>query len=145
MKKEMTRNKTWNLDPAPRPPMEKIMAATSVLQDQVLAVYQRLYKVGLTSPGKGGWPFEARISVEHLACIEIVNKIEPKFNFLLGPHDDIESVVPKCEAIFASINGGETGLAGSKACCSLAKTRFCVCDASFECPVHGITCHGSHD
>jgi hypothetical protein len=33
----------------------------------------------------------------------------------------------------------------SMACCRKARRRFCVCFASFDCPVHGKTCIGSHD
>jgi hypothetical protein len=31
------------------------------------------------------------------------------------------------------------------ACCVKAKRVFCVCIVSFECPVHGSRCYGTHD
>lgn len=31
------------------------------------------------------------------------------------------------------------------ACCEQAVRVFCVCRASYKCPVHGQTCHGSHE
>lgn len=31
------------------------------------------------------------------------------------------------------------------ACCDQAVLRNCVCSVSFLCPVHGVSCHGTHD
>ena len=131
------------------PPTDQaIMDACRVLNHQQLVVYQRLYAVGLTGPGHPAVPFEVRRSLDHFACIEVsLNQgqaIPPYYTFWLGPHEALESVVPKCELIIEAVEA-DRQLVHPHACCPLATLRPCMCSFSFMCALHGTHCYGTHD
>ncbi len=143
----MYRHSKHNLTPANSPSMEALSAACKVLNDHQLAVYQRLYAVGLTAPGFPSSPFQIRRSIDHLACIEVSlnqRNIADNYAFKVRTLEEIDDVVRKCELI-AEAADAEKKKIHSHACCPLAEFRPCVCDVSFKCPIHGSMCHGSHD
>lgn len=106
-----------------------------------LSVYQRLYAVGLTSPGKNGRPFGVQLDPEHSACVRVTPQGWSGYAFSV-PARDVLSVVERAEALYAVL---EQPLKHPLACCPVAEVAPCVCDVSFRCAVHGGKCHGSHD
>lgn len=134
-----------DLVPVPMPPREKLNAALLVMDQQQLAVYQRLYRIGLTSPGIDGTPFAVRRSLEHSGCVEVSPHRYPQYRFLVLPNgDDADLAGRKAEALFQAINLG-LPKKDPRACCPVAEITGCVCTISFKCLVHGARCHGTHD
>jgi hypothetical protein len=144
MSKLSRRPKPPAFNVTPQVSLKAIMDATRILGDQWLSVWQRLYAVGLTVPGANASPFEVRRSQEHSACLEILPAGYPHYQFLYRPMDDVETVVPKAEALLEAINAGKA-LCHHRACCPVAVVSPCVCTISFSCKVHGAQCYGSHD
>ena len=135
------------LKPAAAPAAQVVMDAVHVLVRQELAVYQRLYREGLTQPGDPAMPFTVRINVKHLGCIQVAPFGNEAYAFnvsLAGPASDLDAVVPKARALYEAINSDKAKV-HSLACCPLAEFSPCVCYVSFRCFVHGSACHGSHD
>lgn len=132
------------LVPAPRISEMEVMKACNVLHAQQLAIYQRLYKVGLTQPGFPARPFGVRRSIEHLGCIEIVSGGPKEYKFLMSPREDPDLVIARAEELFDAIKSGKSSV-DPRACCPVAELTPCVCVVSFKCTIHGRHCIGSHD
>lgn len=137
-----------SLQPVEPPNRDAISSAIGILRQQELAVYQRLFREGLTSPSMAspilGAPFDVRRDPLFASFVRITPKGYAQWAFKLGPLDDIGTALPKAEALFAAINEGRQPC-HSLACCPLAVKIPCVCIASFNCALHGSKCHGSHD
>lgn len=125
------------------PAEDAVSQACRVLHDQQLSIYQVLYVDGLTSPGSQGGQFRLRRSVEYLACVEIIPSGENHRHYGFFARSP-EGVKDKVLFIAEAIKLGKMKV-HSRACCPLALIRGCVCDISFDCPVHGVQCHGTHD
>mgnify|MGYP001601445052 CR=1 FL=1 len=141
------RNHRHPLTPMDPPTDQAIMDACRVLTNQQLAVYQRLYAVGLTSPGSPAAPFEVQRSLTHLACLEV--SLHQQYGasgylFVIPPGADLESIVAKCERIITAVETNQQPVS-PHACCPLATFRHCVCAISFQCELHGTKCYGTHD
>ena len=132
--------------PADAPPLESVRGSLDVMRQQEMAVYQRLYYVGLTSPYADA-PFKVERCINS-GVITTHIRITPKGNermaFTVARPEDIERVVETCELLMNAVNAMEEPL-GLYQCCPLAKREFCVCIAMWSCPIHGTHCHGSHD
>lgn len=126
------------------PEAARVHAAVLTLNQQHLAVYQRLLKVGLTTPGDPGQPFTTRRSLTALACIEVFPAGYPEYAFFIHTPEQAERVVEHCEQLMAAINAGQQKCHPA-VCCPLATRQRCVCIVKYTCPVHGGGCHGSHD
>lgn len=124
------------------PDKQKIANAIKVLGDQRVSIYQELYANGLASPGNHG-PFalsRKQTVVGEGFHIEIKHVVSG-FSFTsMFP----EGVVDKANQIMEAVKSGKKKV-HSKACCPLAEINPCVCEISFKCPIHGGSCHGSHD
>lgn len=145
---QVYRSRRHALIPSDPPTHQAVMDACAVLGQQQLAVYQRLYAVGLTSPGHPAAPFEVQRSRARFACIEVSlhqqYSIPPYYTFVLEPYETLEHVVPKCKLIIEAVEA-DRQLVHARACCPLATLRPCMCTVSFTCELHGVHCHGTHD
>lgn len=76
---------------------------------------------------------------------EIKDRIDPstKDYFDAMYHDSLVSVKPTDEVEARAKVA--ISVYAPMVCCELAVFRPCVCTVSFSCPVHGSTCHGTHD
>lgn len=128
------------------PDKEDIWKAIEILDDQWLHFYQLLFFKHLTNPY--GYPFtvERHPSLSGrgglTTGIDIYPKEHPDFKFTVFDDKDDETVHKNIELIQNAIGKEKVS---EHACCPLATHRQCVCVASFECPIHGVTCIGSHD
>jgi hypothetical protein len=157
--------------PVRLPSDEEISKAFEVLSAQETHWYQLLYFNGLTSPGgnpvvveRGYWTAGSTRNVQSVINIypnPSLKLIQDKVPLLLHPdareaqaliiakglgftirHDDTdEGVLEKVEMMMEGLDKPVR----EYACCGLAEPRNCVCVASFECPLHGTRCTGSHD
>lgn len=128
------------------PSQDEIWSAIEILDDQWLHFYQLLYFKGLTNPG--GYPFTVERHFSSgtnrlTAGIDIYPKDHPEFKFTVFEHLQDAEVELNLQLIQEAIQANKPKL--EYACCPLATPRQCVCMASFECPIHGNTCVGTHD
>lgn len=160
-----------NKVPVPCPSSDKVSAAFDVLTQQALHWYQLLYFKGLTTPGgnpimveRGYWESAGclhpqtviniypspdlpaiRDMVPSLIHVDAkahqAKEIAKRMGFTIRYDDTDETVLKKVKMMM----GGLGKPVRQWACCSLAKPRNCVCVASFECPLHGDRCVGSHE
>lgn len=154
MRQRLVLNATHReLRPVDYPAKAELSSALEVISQQELAVYQRLYREGLTSPGPYGKPFSVQRSQAHSGCIEVSatwidndpsENAEVKFLVLPDATDLGKDVLKKACLLFRAINEGRKRI-HILACCLVATFRPCVCLVSFSCEIHGETCHGSHD
>lgn len=151
---EVYRNRRHTLTPTDPPDYQALVDACRILSQQQLAVYQRLYAVGLTSPGHPASPFEVQRSSKHEACLEVSLNLGLSilgapltlsgYTFLVRPGDNLNDIVPKCELIIKAVEADQQ-FVHTLACCPLATFRPCVCAVSFTCELHGVHCYGTHD
>lgn len=157
--------------PVPCPSNDEVSAAFDVLSQQALHWYQLLYFKGLTSPSgnpvvveRGYWethgclhpqsvimvypnpslpPIWNKVPmlVHYDAKISQAKEIAKRYGFAIRHDDTDETVLKKVKLMMDGL--GKPVM--EYACCSLAERRNCVCVASFECPIHGNSCVGSHD
>ena len=140
------------------PSYADLSAANDVRNKVKLHFYQLLYfqQPQLTAPGSPASPFEVSFDPKAAACIRIdfngsyhfPKNPDYSFRVLPGGLDKIaetdKDVLDKCRLILkASTEKKEK--THSRACCPLAEVKYCVCDISFACPLHGTACHGTHD
>ncbi len=128
------------------PNKEDIWRSIEILDDQWLHFYQLLYLKQLTNPYGAPFTVERHASSgsSHLTTgIDIYPKDHPEFKFTVFCDDDDKMVLKNLKLIQEAIRNDKKTL--EYACCPLATPRQCVCVASFECPIHGNTCVGSHD
>ena len=141
------KEKIKNQTPAACPSREEVSKAVGVLWDQQLHYYQLLYFKGLTDPY--GIPYKvSRDSIcesnNPTDCLNISRQNHPEYTFFVPNGTKDEYIMKNIELIENAIKKGlkkEHNLA----CCPLAKQVQCVCVASFDCPIHGRFCIGSHD
>lgn len=128
------------------PKYNDICNALDVLRDQKLAIYQELYEYGFTQPGTNGGEFRLERSVNSGFTTVFINIIPNNLNYVSYTFStkDTEGLLEKILLIKESINDNRSKV-HSLACCPLAKIRSCGCAVSFDCPLHGAQCHGSHD
>lgn len=128
------------------PSLDEVSRAVDVLTRQQVSVYQALYAEGLAEPGNRG-VFRVRRAVYDetrpttLISVAPSAEGEEAYAFLTNTPD---GVLAKANLILHAIREGREKI-HKLACCPLAKPRGCVCFASFNCPLHGQQCHGSHD
>lgn len=130
------------------------MAACKILNDLKLHYYQLLYTQNprMTCAGAGASPFEVLNDSVHQACIKIKFKGKSEYDFFVTPGEKQkltdgewdEQILEKCKLILCA-HKEEKQKIHPKACCGLASVRLCVCEISFECPLHGVKCYGTHD
>lgn len=134
------------------PSRNEISEALNVLRNQHLHIYQTLFfqKPPLTQPGNGGIFGIERMETSGFltVLIKVYHQRYPSFWFTVldnaGMLDKIKLIqeyIAKCQN--AKIDP-ENKLS-DRACCPLAEHTPCVCIESFQCPLHGNSCHGSHD
>lgn len=132
--------------PVSCPSDDEISDAISVLSQQTLHFYQLLHFKGLSSPY--GNPFKVerviRSGNEPTTIIQISPSGHEEYAFNVYNGDDDKMVLEKVKLIQDALQSGKERI-DKMACCPLAKPRNCVCVASFECPIHGNMCIGSHD
>ena len=127
------------------PSDDEISNAISVLSQQTLHFYQLLYFKGLSSPYGNPFKVERHIVSSGLTTIiKILPNGHEEYAFYVRNSDDDETVLKKVKLIQDALESGKEKIDGM-ACCPLAERRNCVCVASFECPIHGNMCVGSHD
>lgn len=141
----------------PAPSYADVSAAQRVLGSYQLHFYQLLYfqRPALTQPGHPGYPFDINFHPEHRSCLKVqyngrgVDKT-PEWFFMVTPMglDKITEtdamVLEKCGLIMEEAKNPKAKVS-TRACCSLAVIRNCVCTISFFCPLHGNKCIGTHD
>ena len=134
------------LKPISCPSPEAISKAIDILSNQLLHFYQLLYFKGLTNPY--GNPFNVERATYQetnpTTNICIYPAGHKEFAFYVHDKEDDEKVLKNVKLIQDALQSGKPKIDGM-ACCSLAERRQCVCVASFECPIHGNMCIGSHD
>ena len=123
---------------------QKILEAVNTLSNQQLHIYQVLYFKGLTSPG--GRPLEVKRHVPNPVIvsplIEISYPPQTSLKFFCWGSESDEEILTKARMC---IEGYGKPKVDFRACCCYAKFRGCVCTVSFDCPLHGKTCFGTHD
>lgn len=128
------------------PTKEEIFKAVRILGDQFLHVYQVLHfnDPPLTNPH--GFPLSVKRKVTSVVTtvIEVSNPkyIKNGLYFYTNGQEPNEEILEKAKML---IEGEKLEKPHTLACCPFAKKVFCVCRASFECKLHGNSCHGSHD
>jgi hypothetical protein len=132
--------------PVAAPSKEAISAAVEAFQQWELHYYQLLWfhNPVFTKPGQWAAPFKVRQSKEHIRCIQVEFPANQDYNFLVTPDMLDAEFMAKCELIWSSHNEQRVKKQNLY-CCPLATGRNCVCVCSFECPIHGVRCIGSHD
>lgn len=140
------------------PTKEEIANAIEIINDQSLHYYQLLYFNDFKKDKSGYFPLNPLTSAEGIPLkitrysygiqctaflkISYVDYENSKglYFFVNDESDDV--VLEKARML---IEGAKLEKVDRRACCVFAKKVFCVCEASFECPLHGRKCVGSHD
>lgn len=127
------------------PTSEEISNATSVLGDFVLSLWQELYSQGLSLPGNGGHFSVELATYNGKPCdflwIKPTNPIFAHYAFVAC---NLEQLKEKIKLVMDGIKN-DAVKKNSSYCCPLAEHRFCVCTISWDCPLHGTQCVGTHD
>lgn len=121
----------------PAPTNEDVYKALEVLGAQQLHVTAEVRKANM--------PFDVKRVVTNgqvTALLKLVHRNHPSYWFCAKSK---EGLAEKLKLIQDNIAAGKTECDHKDACCPLAEHRSCVCRASFDCPIHGVTCHGSHE
>lgn len=131
--------------PINKPSVDEISAALKVLNNYWLHYYQLLYfeQPKLTAPGSGR-PFNLRIDPERLGCIRVSFVDDTSYDFHINSSEADQDLLAKCRLVLDAHKAKKTKV-DRLACCPLATFRNCVCNVSFNCPVHGQKCVGTHD
>lgn len=134
--------------PMESPTEEEIVNAVRTLHNQWLHVYQLLlfHDPPLSNPS--GWPLRVEriyspfgiTTSLRVSYGEYAEKLGLQFVVWVGMED--EEILTKARML---IDGKAMQMRDHRACCVYAQKVFCVCEASFECPLHGHMCIGSHD
>lgn len=130
------------------PTQKEFDAACDVINKYCLRLYQLLWAAKLTEPGRANTKYKWDTGIGETPCCGIGHWLEAK-----GPDGvGVVSVRGKTpEEVYTKIVMIEAGKkegrkrVSHRACCILATRRDCVCLESFNCPVHGTQCHGTHD
>ena len=131
--------------PVALPSQDAISKAVEILSDQELHYYQLLFFNGLSNTN--GTPFSVERKtygkgLNHITtAIHIFPIVHPEYGFCVNGDMTDEQVLKNAQDLLDNIH--KLPLAHS--CCPLAVVRQCVCYASFDCPIHGKRCVGSHD
>ena len=128
MKRPVDRHQRCTIpSPTEAPAAGAVFAALTLLHQQWLAVYQRLYAAGLTTPGARGAPFRVERSLDVPTCIEVTPAYAgyDEYQFHVRTPEDIDGTVAKCELIIAAMEEDRPRI-HPRACCPLADSRGCV-------------------
>ena len=129
----------------PCPTDEAVMQAISVLSNQAVSIYQELYAEGLTEPGGGGkFRVSRHINAGFLTVLLDVSLNAANSDCYTFTTKTPDGVLDKAHLVMEAY-AAKRERCHALACCPLAVRRSCVCTASFDCPLHGHICHGSHN
>lgn len=131
---------TIKKNPPKCPSESELQIAQTILHDQFISIYQTLYYQNLTGPGDSGEFRLVRLQDSPLT-FHISHYKYPGFYFRTKTPTNVLS---SCNLILAAIKSGKLEKP-PHSCCPLASSQPCVCSASFNCPIHGSMCYGSHD
>lgn|SRR5574343_61768 len=129
--------------PVELPSSEDVWKAVELLRNQVLHYYQILLYEGLSEPN--GYPITVERKESVLGPttrVVMYPKHKPELSYTFNETDSDEDVINKARFL---LDGLTKKKIHPKACCGYAKFRNCVCEVSFECPLHGTRCVGTHD
>lgn len=101
-------------------------------------VYELLYPQKLMSANGGPWTHQPTVDYYPRMTLK-----RASVNVTVSG-ETAEEIYVKVMAIEEGLKQGRKPVS-SRACCILAEKRPCVCIESLACPVHGISCYGSHD
>lgn len=106
-----------------------------------LALYQLFYAHGLTSPW--GNPWKVSFLLGHPKGGSGHGFYAERGEYVLFSRD-AHKLLTYVQWLQEAFNNGK-GKIEPRACCPLAEYRNCVCEVSFQCPIHNSTCIGTHD
>lgn len=73
----------------------------------------------------------------------------PSCDVVVPAHDWLEHIYGtahgRCRGFEVPGDQTEPMRPDSEPCCARAVPRRCTCRASYECPIHGGSCYGSHE
>lgn len=131
-KKIISRPRTY-----PCPSEAELDHAWGILHAQESAIYRTLLDARLAGLGK---PYSVtRENTNTVLTIE--RQDHPEFTFVASSPDGLLEKIGLIEEAIKSGRQKDHHLD----CCPLARNVFCVCSHSYDCPLHGRRCFGSHD
>lgn len=93
----------------------------------------------------GDRPFEVSITPNYWGTrLEVFHKGHPNCMYQFSVMDGYMPGLDHLDAIMEAMKARATKI-HHRVCCSFAERKFCVCEISYTCKVHGGGCIGSHD
>lgn len=106
-----------------------------------LDFYQKFYEAGKSTPK--GYPWKIDLVSLYNVHITISASYRHDPRMTIYGRDPIK-LFDQAMLLEQAHKDGKKYLS-TRACCILAERRSCVCIESFNCPIHGVSCYGSHD
>jgi hypothetical protein len=125
------------------------MKVCNQLNDALLGFYQIFYREKLTQPGSHGGPWKLSLSFPTGGLtigywVEASRKF-PNGDFIFTRAKTPQKLLFNAKALDHAYLIANMKKFDPRVCCALAQRQNCVCSLSWECPIHGSQCIGSHD